>query len=106
MLRNQAPLTGTDVTEHVDSTEGPVEEPPERPAAPAEVPNVEGFAVEDAEAELRAEGFVPYVQRRTEARPVDTVVEQWPRPLAVTTRGATVVVFVGGEGRDGNEEEE
>jgi hypothetical protein len=104
-LRTQTSPTEADATEPVDSTDAPVEESPERPAVPAEVPNVEGLAVGDAEAELRAEGFRPHVQRRKEARPVDTVVEQWPRPLAVTTRGATVVVFVGGEGEEEEEEE-
>jgi hypothetical protein len=91
--RVSTPTVGA--SEGIDRVEA--EEPTERPATPVEVPNVEGLSVGDAKAELEGEGFEPLVKHRPMATPVGTVVEQWPGPLAVTTLGATVVLFVGGD---------
>ncbi|WP_136600688.1 PASTA domain-containing protein [Salinigranum halophilum] len=71
------------------------DEAPVPSGPPVEVPNVLGLSAEDAEAELRAEGFDVYTE--DESTGDGTVVEQWPRAFAVAPKGSSVVVIVDDE---------
>ncbi len=71
------------------------DEAPEPGGPPVEVPNVLGLSPEDAEAELRAEGFD--VHTEDESAGDGTVVEQWPRAFAVAPKRSSVVVIVDDE---------